>query len=172
MSDLTPNSQQSQLQPATRKKYTRIAGNPHMETVVLTKHLAGENNTKIANDLGVGRQTISRVLNDEQMTQYVEYGRSKAISLIPKSLKVAEYKLNRNDGTMALGILRGTRVLQNEQVTVNTQNNFAFGYAQLLEQSAGDQANVATTPQLVVDTPVIEPAKPAKSKRINKRKLS
>lgn len=130
------------------RRYRRIKGNRTLETAVLAKHMAGENMTQIAKDLGANPVTISAVLNSEEMLKYVEYGRSRAVSLIPKSLDVAENRLAKNDGSMALGILRGTKVLQNEQVVNNTTNIAAFGLAQLIEQKANSEQERPTVPTL------------------------
>src|SRR5215472_1878057 len=106
---------EEQLQPI-RQPMKRIKGNKTLESIIVAKHVAGETKTQIAEDLNTDRNLIARVLNDSEVLQYVEYGRSRAVSLIPKSLDVAEYRLAKNDGSMALGILRGTKVLQNEPV--------------------------------------------------------
>jgi hypothetical protein len=71
---------------------------------------------------------------------------------------------------MAIAILRGTKVLQNEQVTQNTTNNWAINLAMLKQERANDRAELPATPLDVVATPVIAPQKQVKSKRISKSK--
>ena len=152
------------LAPQYKKKYTRIKGNPRLETAVLVKHMAGQNMQQIADDLGVARQTVSCVLNTEEMQRYVEYGRSRAVSLIPRSLDVAEYRLKKNDGTMALGILRGTQVLINQQPPVNTTNNFAFVMAQM-EQTATKDAQEGANSEQSIDAEAIVVSSAAPNKQ-------
>jgi hypothetical protein len=134
MTDIQPKT--PNIAP-TGKKYTRVKGNATLEASVIARHMLGQNNQQIAKDLDIHCTTVANVLSSEEMQKTVEYGRSRAVSLIPRSLDVAEYRLGKNDGSMALGILRGTKVLQNEQVVSNTQNNFAFAIAALKLEAQG-----------------------------------
>ena len=172
MSDEQQTGPQTQLQPITGRKYLRVKGNPALEGAVIAKFAAGQSKTSIANDLGVHRNVIANVLNEGEIQQYIDYGRNRAVSLIPRSLDVAEKRLDKCDGSMAIAILRGTKVLQNESVTVNTQNNFAFALQALKQETADQALDRPATPQVIDAQPVLDQPKPAKPKRINKRKLS
>ena len=101
------------IQPKQRKSRQSVA----TQSAIIAKYAMNEPKCKIAKDLGIAKQTVLTVLNATEIKRTVEEGRSRAISLIPRSLEVAEYRLSKNDGTMALGILRGTKVLVNEQLT-------------------------------------------------------
>jgi len=132
------SSEQTAIDRPT-KKYLRVKGNPTLETAVIAKFAAGQNKSQIANDLGVHRNVIANVLNESEVQQYIDYGRNRAVSLIPRSLDVVEHRLEKNDGTVACQVLRGVKVFQNESVVNNTTNIAAFGLAQLIEQKANSE---------------------------------
>jgi len=146
------NTPQQQLQPTQQRKYRRVKNIPVLEAAAIAKFSAGECKSDIAKDLGVHRNTIAGILNASEIQQHIEYGRSRAVSLIPKSLDVAEYRLNKNDGSMALGILRGTQVLVNQQIAQSTTNNFAVMIAQLKQdRSAEPGASELLTPAAAIE---------------------
>lgn len=90
---------------------------PAIQTAVVAKYLTGESKSQISRDLGIAHNTVTAILSAQEINEQVKIGRSRAALLIPRSLDVAEYRLSKNDGSMALGILRGTKVLVNEQLT-------------------------------------------------------
>ena len=138
--DAPQNSPAKQLQPITGKAKRTSTQTIPVQAAAIAKFSMNESKTQIAKDLGIARGTLDVILDSAEIEQTVLYGRSRAVSLIPKSLDVAEYRLSKNDGSMAIALLRGTKVLQNEQVVNNTQNNFAFSIAALKQESA-ERAN-------------------------------
>jgi hypothetical protein len=111
---------------------------PMVQAAVIAKYSNGESKTQIANDLGMGRNTVTAILSQSEIEQYVLEGRSKVVSLIPKAIRAVENRLDKNDGSVAIGVLRGTQVLVNQQNTTNVTNNFAVMLAQLEQTKQSD----------------------------------
>jgi len=134
------NTPTEQLQPPRATKQRRSTKHPTIQTAVIAKALIGESKTNIAKDLEITRGTVTAILNQTDIAHQVEIGRSRAVSLIPRSLDVAEYRLSKNDGSMALGILRGTQVLQNQPIIANQLNMQANVWLQMKEQKNAERA--------------------------------
>ena len=71
--------------------------------------------THIAREMGCSIDTVTKVLNSEQLSSLREYGRSKIGEMIPKAVKVIDYRLNRNSETAAALVLKGAGVLAPDQ---------------------------------------------------------
>lgn len=67
----------------------------------------------------MGMATVAKVLSQSELATMVNEGRSSVVELIPRSVRVADYRLSKNDGNVAMGILRGTGVLRQDAVNVN-----------------------------------------------------
>jgi hypothetical protein len=81
---------------------------------------------------------VYAVLSQNEIEQHVLEGRSRVVSLIPKAIRAVENRLDKNDGSVAIGVLRGTQVLVNQSPTTNVTNNFAVMLAQLEQTKASD----------------------------------
>lgn len=129
------NAPAEQLQPTTARAFksqTLSSAKPTtVQTAVITKYAQGESKTQIATDLDISRNTVYSILSSNEIEQHVLEGRSRVVSLIPKAIRAVENRLDKNDGSVAIGLLRGTQVLVNQQSTTNVTNNFAVMLAQL-----------------------------------------
>ena len=112
---------------------------PIVKTQVLTRHLEGASNTLIAEELEISRPTVQRILAESEIDTIVKQGRSRAISLIPRSLDVLDYRLERNDGTVAIQLLKGTNVLMNQALTVSQTNIHAQNYFEMKRARDAEQ---------------------------------
>lgn len=88
---------------------------PVIKGAVVAKALAGESNTQIANDLGISRPTVYRILNEAEFADLMAQGKSGIFSLIPKSVKALEMALDKGDCSEAKNILRNVGLMQSEQ---------------------------------------------------------
>ena len=150
MSQAPQNGPQSHLQPARASIKRKSRQDAIVQSAAIAQRMLNVPKTKIAKDLGIARGTLDTILDSAQIEQTILAGRSRAISLIPRSLDVCEYRLGKNDGNVALSLLRGTQVLQNQQVVANTTNNFAFMLAQLKQQSSDQPSSTSEQAAIVV----------------------
>jgi hypothetical protein len=125
------NAIPEQLEPRRATIKHKSIKPPSVQAAIIAKHAMGETKTQIAKDLDISRSTVHTILSSSDIEQQVLLGRSRAVSLIPKSLDVAEYRLSKNDGSMALGLLRGTQVLVNQPITANQTNIQANTWIQM-----------------------------------------
>jgi len=136
MSNSPHNAIPCDSQPILAPKRRKSTKPPEIQTAVIAKALTGQSKSNIAKDLDITRGTVAAILNQTDIEHQVQLGRSRAISLIPRSLDVVENRLDRNDGSVAISLLRGTQVLQNQAVQVNVQNNGAMAWIQLNQAKA------------------------------------
>lgn len=151
------NSPPNAAQPHRAIKARKSNKAPLLQTAVIAKYSSGESKSSIANDLGMHRNTVASILADSEIQQIVLQGRSRAISLIPRSLDVCEYRLNKNDGNVALSILRGTQVLVNQQLAGNTTNNFAIMLSQLKQADEPEIKPAIECPPRDTQADIIKP---------------
>jgi hypothetical protein len=78
---------------------------PAIQSEVVLRRAAGQTKTQIANDLDIGRNTVSSIVELSDIDHMIEDGRVGACKRIPKSLTVIDHHLERNSLTAALAIL-------------------------------------------------------------------
>lgn len=88
---------------------------PSVQAAVVAKSLAGESKSQIAEDLGIARNTVYKILSDAQLSDLVLEGKSGVYGLIPKAVKAFEHALDKHKTPEATLILRATGVLPQEQ---------------------------------------------------------
>jgi hypothetical protein len=145
-----PDTPAEQLQPIAAPRKRKSIKSPVVKQAVIAHALLGATNLQIAKDLQIDRATVRNILSSTEINHHIEVGRSRAVSLIPRSLDVAEYRLSKNDGSMALGILRGCNVLQNQVLTANQTNIVANTWVMMRQQK---QAELATTQEIAATAP-------------------
>lgn len=92
------------------------------KTAVLAKAVLGESKSQIAEDLGITRDTVRRILDESELATLVAEGKTGVYQLIGKSIKAFEHALDKHKTAEATVILRATGVLPQE----NTDNrNFS-----------------------------------------------
>ncbi len=114
-----------------------------VKTEVISRHLQGDNNSLIARELDISRPTVQRILAESEIDTIVREGRSRAIMLIPRSLDVVENRLEKNDGSIAISLLRGTNVLMNQALTVNQNNIQANTWITMRAQRSNEETQLA-----------------------------
>jgi predicted transcriptional regulator len=84
------------------------------KTAVLAKTMAGESKSQIAEDLGITRDTVRRILNESELANLVLEGKTGVYMLIPKAVKALEKALDKGDTGEAKIILRSVNILPSE----------------------------------------------------------
>jgi hypothetical protein len=59
-----------------------------VQQAVIAKRLQGESKRQIARDLGMGRNTVDRILSESQIEAAVAQGRSRLVELVPKAIQL------------------------------------------------------------------------------------
>jgi DNA-binding IclR family transcriptional regulator len=100
-----------------------------VETSVLARKIDGYSNSKIAEDLGIHRQTVQRILTGAEFQQAVSDARSDFVGLLPASVKVYRNRLKKNDLRAASEIAHGVGALNprtesqtNTTININVLN--------------------------------------------------
>lgn len=152
MSDTQQTGQPEQPQAIPVRKQRKSRQDALTQTAVIARYALKESKSKIAKDLGLARNTVSTILSAPEIEQHVLAGRSRAISMIPRALDAVEYRITeKRDGNVALGILRGTQVLVNQQIGQSTTNNFAVMIAQLKQARSEPEHDVINTSIVTTD---------------------
>lgn len=92
--------------PALKIRRSRKA--PAIKTAVIIKRSQGQDKTSISNDLGIARNTVTRILEESNVEQTIEANRAASLGLIPSAIRVAEFKLSQNSENMAIKVLENT----------------------------------------------------------------
>jgi DNA-binding transcriptional MocR family regulator len=81
---------------------------PGIKTAVIQRRVSNQSKRKIASELGIGRNTVTRILEDSHVEQALECGIQASVGLIPQAIRVAEFKLSQNSENMAIKVLENT----------------------------------------------------------------
>lgn len=61
---------------------------PQAQQAVIAKRLHGDSKRQIARDLGMGRNTVDRILTESQVEAAVAQGRTQLVELVPKAIQL------------------------------------------------------------------------------------
>jgi hypothetical protein len=61
---------------------------PQSQQAVIAKRLRGDSKRQIARDLGMGRNTVDRILSESQVEAAVAQGRTQLVELVPRAIQV------------------------------------------------------------------------------------
>ena len=89
-----------------------------VETAVIVKKSIGESNSQIAEDLGIHRQTVARILDSADFHQAVDYGKIRVHRIIPETCDALERAIESDKLPAILAVLHGTGILESEQKTI------------------------------------------------------
>lgn len=102
------SSNSSHLQAIPVRKFPRSRKPPAIKTAVILKRANGEDKTKIANDLGITRNTVRAILEESDIDRHLESGQIQIVQLIPEAIRVAKHRLAQNSENMAIKLLENT----------------------------------------------------------------
>jgi hypothetical protein len=86
------------LRPTTRKA-------PAIQTQVVARRMAGQPNSKIAKDLGMGVNTVKSIINLTDVDRMMQDGRIGAMERVPQALKTLDVRLEKNSESAAIWLL-------------------------------------------------------------------
>ena len=78
---------------------------PAVQAEVVARRAMGQQKSEIQKALGIGKHTVSSIIEQTEIDRILEDGRIGAARRIPKSLTVIDHHLERNSLTAALAIL-------------------------------------------------------------------
>ncbi len=99
---------QGQPEPIPALKIRRSRKAPAIKTQVIIRRSQGEDKTRISKDLGIARNTVTRILDESNVEQTIEANRAASLGLIPAAIRVAEHRLSQNSENMAIKVLENT----------------------------------------------------------------
>ena len=111
---------QAAIQPKPAKK-TRHRIPPIQRLRVMEKYALGTNQTAIAKQEGINRETIGRIVKCPEMDAYVEEKREMWRGLCDPAIEVLRQQLKEGDKEVALRILESNGVIPPEGATFNIQ---------------------------------------------------
>jgi hypothetical protein len=111
---------QAAIQPKPAKK-TRNRIPPIQRLRVMEKYALGTNQTAIAREEGINRETVGRIVKRPEMDAYVEEKREMWRGLCDDALEVLRQQLKEGDKEVALRILESNSVIPSRGATLNIQ---------------------------------------------------
>jgi hypothetical protein len=111
----SPDTLQSDSKPTfppdRAVKPRKIRNAPGIKTSIIQQRLSGKSKRSIANELKIGRNTVTKVLQDSNVEQALNAGLLSCAPLIPKAVQALEKTLDRGDGALGLKFLNDIGVL-------------------------------------------------------------
>jgi hypothetical protein len=98
-----------------------------VQTAVVLKAMNGDSKRQIAEDLGIGRDTVTAILEQPELDQLIKEGKTRLHQLIPKSLNAFEHALDKHKTAEATVILQATGVLPSTDQSSGAAVNINFG---------------------------------------------
>ena len=109
---------QAAIQPKPAKK-TRNRIPPVKRIRVMQRYASGENQTAIARQEGINRETVGRIVKCPEMAAYVEAKRELWCGMCDDALEVLRQKLKEGDKEVALRVLESNSVIPPRGATFN-----------------------------------------------------
>jgi len=100
----------SQIKPKRRGLYTPepVRGR------VLARHMNGASNREIARVERIDRETVGRILTQQEVVQVIAQSQARLLSLVPKAIAVCAQALDSDDERLATAT--ATKILESLQV--------------------------------------------------------
>jgi hypothetical protein len=121
-----------------RRKKPRAGSKKLRDQKIITKAINGESVTNIAKDMGMARQTVSGILNSEEVKAMIKAGENKMVEMVPLALKrvndAMEDKYNAAGERCALAVLKSTGVLKD-----NTNVSHTFPEPVVIRRKDGSE---------------------------------
>jgi hypothetical protein len=105
--------------PHPRRNGNRIGVNQRMR--IMQKYVVGKTQTDIAQEEGVDRESVRRIVRSPELTAYVEEKRELWRGLCDPAIEVIRQKLKDGDKEVALRILESNSVIPAPGATFNIQ---------------------------------------------------
>lgn len=123
-----PIVQPSDSQPIPAIKIRKSRKAPALKTAVTLKRLQGQDKTSISRDLGIARNTVTAILEENDVERIMQDGQIETLRRVPAALRTLDARLEKNSENAALWLLdkcfESSKVQgkQNPQLFVAIQN--------------------------------------------------
>jgi hypothetical protein len=91
---------------------------------VITRHIGGESNRRIAAEESINRETVGRILSQPEVVQMIGQYRSRLLEMVPKAISVYDHILDSDDervkAAAATKLLEGLQVFPRAGVEQGT----------------------------------------------------
>lgn len=105
--------------PTKRQNHSAVRASSRKPTAVqseiIARRVSGQNKSEIARGLGVARNTVTSVLELNNVEQMFEDGRLGALKRVPQALKTLDVRLEKNSESAAIWLL--DKCFDNQQPT-------------------------------------------------------
>ena len=82
------------------------------KAVVLARSAAGASNSQIAREMGIDRETVSRILSEPEIAAVIQQAKNDVIRMVPKAVGVVDDALDEKNAKVAMSVLTGVGVLK------------------------------------------------------------
>jgi len=89
---------------------------PAIKAAVLARYVEGKPKAKIARELSIDRETVTRILDEPGIREAIEASRKRCLELLPKAERAVERQLDGGDGDLGLRLLEKSGVLVGGEV--------------------------------------------------------
>ena len=152
--------------PQKRRSLTRT--NAFRNLRVMQEYLSGKNQTQIAKEIGINRDTVNKIVRAPEMSAYIESKLEEWRRLCDPALRAARILLNNCDKDTMFRVLETNGIIPPKAATLNhnlTQNTKPTGDERVKQLTAAF-AEVAVERARVFGTPFPELAEVAEAKGI------
>jgi hypothetical protein len=78
---------------------------PSVKTAIILKRLQGQDKSSISRDLGVARNTVTTILEENDVEQLMQDGQIETLRRVPAALRTLDARLEKNSENAALWLL-------------------------------------------------------------------
>ena len=94
------------------QKSTKSRKSEAAKAVVLARSATGASNSQIAREMGIDRETVSRILSEPEIAAVIQQGKNDVVRMVPKAVGVVDDALDKKNAKVAMGVLTGVGVLK------------------------------------------------------------
>ena len=162
----TESAKPSAVPQKRRRSLTRT--NAFRDLRVVQEYLSGKNQTQIAKEIGINRDTVNKIVRAPEMSAYIESKLEEWRGLCDPAIRAARMLLNNCDRETMFRVLETNGIIPPKAATLNhnlTQNTKPAGDERIKQLTAAF-AEVAVERARVFGTPFPELAEVADAKGI------
>src|SRR5205807_421954 len=84
---------------------------------IIARYMSGQSNRQIASEEKIDRETVSRILSQQEVTELIAQYQSRLLSIVPKAIRVYEEALDSDD--LRLAFAAATKLMERIHVLGN-----------------------------------------------------